>query len=497
MHNYDHDSETSPTEVRTRPRRQRRKRAPQNNHDYLPNQRSYDETAEDGTISNPIALANQTSFSQSKTSVEYLSRESTIPSTAPPAYPGPGSKNDRRSQHANRRLTKMSNTSEELDNGNERRRPRRKVKSTQRLPRSVSEEVLAAENRNAQNSRMQSAPPEEGRISQQTRSTDRTKGDREDESQRPRKSRQREHPPKKKRPPKAPNAYSSENEDNYQGDEEFSEIFHVDKEDIVQPSESTAKVSSGKVTSISKPAIPSSQPSNVVYIEKKGGQGFTSEHKSKLNKPIERTIQLRDVDRGYPTSRLDFIYSIHHGFHKFSTIAQGLLAGIAISQCIFVYSLSREKVTTLLEQYDELALPYQSLYYILLAICVVSIFDRYIDMSPGWSQFFSILFSKPSRAIALVSYLFAFIFSISLAQIDDRISLHKLLPELWKKDADKHIATWKIINLLRVIGSVLGWIMVAIAPDDDQTAAAIKKNIEKEKCEKVYSLSTQAKIKPI
>lgn len=30
--------------------------------------------------------------------------------------------------------------------------------------------------------------------------------------------------------------------------------------------------------------------------------------------------------------------------------------------------------------------------------------------------------------------------------------------------------TWKVINLLRVIGAVLGWIMVAMAPVEDQTA---------------------------
>ena len=36
------------------------------------------------------------------------------------------------------------------------------------------------------------------------------------------------------------------------------------------------------------------------------------------------------------------------------------------------------------------------------------------------------------------------------------------------------LGTWKIINLMRVIGSVIGWFMVAIAPDDDQTSGICK-----------------------
>ena len=467
MVDYDRDSETSPNEVKPRPRRHRRKRAPQNSHDYMQK-----EVDADVTISNPVAIANQAALSHSKSSVEYSTSRDNVSAL-------PGNKSEKRMNHANRRLTKMSNTSEEVEN-NERSRPRRKVRSAQRIARSVSEEVLALEGRNEQNINQSAA--EDSRVKTKNSTDEFSKTDPDTvngERRHGRRTRPREH--RKKRKPKATN-YSSDNEENYQGDEEFSEVFPVDKEDIVQVSDITRSCTKTSGTHM-MPPLPSQQ-SDVVYIEKKGGQGFVNEHKSKIIKAPERTIQLRD-DRGEENTTLDFVLKIHLGFRSFSLIVQGLLAGFALSQCMFVYSLANQDDKALLKNYQDLALPYQSMYYFLLAICNVSIFDRYINISSGWSQLFSILIRKPSRALALICYLFALIFSVALAQLDDRISMYKSMPNLWEKNSTKHLTTWKIINLLRVIGSVLGWIMVALAPNDDLTAATIEEKISKEKCDEM------------
>ena len=50
-------------------------------------------------------------------------------------------------------------------------------------------------------------------------------------------------------------------------------------------------------------------------------------------------------------------------------------------QVIFVYSLSNngEGNDNFLENYYKLAQPLQSLYYMLFAICTVSVFDRYVS----------------------------------------------------------------------------------------------------------------------
>ena len=52
------------------------------------------------------------------------------------------------------------------------------------------------------------------------------------------------------------------------------------------------------------------------------------------------------------------------------------LAGLAVGQCIFVYSLTARNDEVFLENYHKLALPFQSMYYLFLAISMVSILDR-------------------------------------------------------------------------------------------------------------------------
>merc|ERR1719184_156200 len=99
------------------------------------------------------------------------------------------------------------------------------------------------------------------------------------------------------------------------------------------------------------------------------------------------------------------------------------------------------------------------MYHFLLAISNVSIFERYVNTSNGWRHFIITLLRKPSRAFALIFYIFALILSTGLFQLDNRISMYPYHKDLWKTNAKEHLALWKIINLLRVVGSVLGWVM--------------------------------------
>lgn len=52
-------------------------------------------------------------------------------------------------------------------------------------------------------------------------------------------------------------------------------------------------------------------------------------------------------------------------------------------------------------------------------------------------------------------------------------SLNKILVPFQFRASSERLRTWKIINLLRVIGAVLGWLAVAIALDDDYTESKI------------------------
>ncbi|CAH3195599.1 unnamed protein product, partial [Porites evermanni] len=166
--------------------------------------------------------------------------------------------------------------------------------------------------------------------------------------------------------------------------------------------------------------------------------------------------------------------SVHRAFRSFSLFCHGLLAGLALCQVIFVYSLSNNGTANgnFLENYYKLAQPLQSLYYMLFAICTVSVFDRFVyDMANPRSGFFQGLLTRPSRILSISAYLFALVFSISVANIDDRISLYKEHGHLWNDtETSSLLDTWRIINLMRVLGAVLGWILVALQPTKDYTA---------------------------
>ena len=67
-------------------------------------------------------------------------------------------------------------------------------------------------------------------------------------------------------------------------------------------------------------------------------------------------------------------------FRVFGLYCHGFLAGYAVWNIVVVYVLAGQHLTSLsnlLEQYNSLAYPSQSLLYMLLAISTVAAFDRY------------------------------------------------------------------------------------------------------------------------
>lgn len=352
-----------------------------------------------------------------------------------------------------------------------------------RLPRSVSEEVLALEGRfNPTPPTKEMAAHDEENVKSRRSKVQRSKDNDSSLADLPpsgRKSNTRNENRKKRKPRST--VFQSADEENYQGDcdDEISEYFPVDKEDIIHNTELSQSAS--RINNVIAPQALPSQPNDILFIEKKDGQGFVRENRNRRDRS---SINRHDYafqfyeDQKKQVTTLDFMLTTHLWFRSIAMICHGLLAGLALGQCIFVYSLTSISDRVFLENYYQLALPFQSMYYFLLAISTISILDRYSNMSSGWGSFFLRLLTRPSRALALVAYLLALVFSTSLTQLDDKISLYKDIPSLWATTDE--IDTWKIINLMRVIGSFLGWIMVAMAPDDDQTAETIKKASEKE-----------------
>ena len=93
-------------------------------------------------------------------------------------------------------------------------------------------------------------------------------------------------------------------------------------------------------------------------------------------------------------------------------------SGLALCQVIFVYSLSNNGPgnSNLLENYHKLAQPIHSLYYMLFAICTVSVFDRCVVIMHLFCTFalFVCFQSLKPTIYALICY---FIFSDTIWQI--------------------------------------------------------------------------------
>lgn len=211
-----------------------------------------------------------------------------------------------------------------------------------------------------------------------------------------------------------------------------------------------------------------SKGSDVIYAEKQDDQREDNK-KEKFNVELKNELMIGHDSK---STRLDFVWKMHLRFRSLGIMTNGLVAGLALSQCIFIFSFSNKNLK---DDYSDLAMLFQSIYYVLLTISTVSVLDSFFSLDSDWAGFLRHLIAKPLRAVTLVSYVLSLIFSISLAQLDDSISMHRV--SLYKLD------TWKALNMFRVITSIIGWVSVSFSPLDDVTGTCImnKKTMEHEK----------------
>ena len=203
---------------------------------------------------------------------------------------------------------------------------------------------------------------------------------------------------------------------------------------------------------------------DVVFDEKNNGKGRY------LNQTMKsRRANMELSENTAKSKTLCFLLKMHLQFCSLGMIAHGLAGGLALTQCIFVFSFFNQNDSILTENYSELAILFQSLYYFLLAISTVSIFDRYLNLTTDLSESLKHVINKPIRAITLVSYTLGLIFSVSLARLDEKISMYKSLSV-----THDELTTWEILNFLRVLTTIAGWITIALAPTDDISAITVK-----------------------
>lgn len=201
------------------------------------------------------------------------------------------------------------------------------------------------------------------------------------------------------------------------------------------------------------PKITSANPS-IIYHEKDDGTGFIK--KSALE---ESQIALVEQNTIIEYTTLDVSFSLQNWFHVFSLFIHGLLAGFAAWQTLQIY-IEDKPDTDFLEEYSSLAWPAASAYFICTAICTVSSLDILeVAISRTRGDIMAGLFRNPIHTLTVALYVMALILTCGLSSIDDKLSLYSLDSELWR-EPDKDIEMWKIINSLRMVLSVLGFLLL-------------------------------------
>jgi hypothetical protein len=106
--------------------------------------------------------------------------------------------------------------------------------------------------------------------------------------------------------------------------------------------------------------------------------GFKTANKDKIaRKRANQQLRTMAVTEAPSTkSTIQFAISSHRVFKTIILFLQGLLAGICLWQIVTVYLLSNQGYDVLLEQYSQLAMPVQCMYYFLMALSTVAVFDK-------------------------------------------------------------------------------------------------------------------------
>lgn len=214
-----------------------------------------------------------------------------------------------------------------------------------------------------------------------------------------------------------------------------------------------------------------SQTVGKVFVER--NKRFQAAERSDWRKTSDQMENLADFQHIQPlwTTR-DVSLRVHEGFRVFGLYCHGFLAGYAVWNIVVVYVLAGQHLTSLsnlLEQYNSLAYPSQSLLYMLLAISTVAAFDR-VNLAKGSLALREFITLDP---VALASFLYfsALVLSLSQQMTSDRINLYPAFnTTLWPPGSEHQILhPWVTVNLVVALLVGLAWIFIATRPETDYT----------------------------
>ncbi|RDD43851.1 Transmembrane protein 237 [Trichoplax sp. H2] len=226
------------------------------------------------------------------------------------------------------------------------------------------------------------------------------------------------------------------------------------------------------------PSLPS-QPLNVVYVERTDGGGFRRINKSNLNDmKKDKDIDALKSKMSNITNSAQLGSSVFNIFMKIAFFCEGLLAGFALWQTISISTIENQVngTITVLACYNRLSQAAQSVYYFLLAIATVSVMDRFDLESHEYVSLITRFIRHPVLALCILIHILSLILSTSIAEIDYRIGLYNVNQSFyWPTVTDQNVrrlttqsqtlfSSWRIINLLRGILAIAGWMLVSFNP---------------------------------
>ncbi|XP_055362898.1 transmembrane protein 237B-like isoform X2 [Betta splendens] len=214
-----------------------------------------------------------------------------------------------------------------------------------------------------------------------------------------------------------------------------------------------------------------SQPVRKVFVER--NKHFQAAERSDWRKTSDQMYNITEIQHMHPiwTTR-DISIRVHEGFRVFGLYCHGFLAGYAVWNVVVVYMLAGQQLTSLsnlLEQYQNLAYPSQSLLYLLLAISTVAAFDR-VNLAKG-SVALREFITLDLVALASFLYFSALVLCLSQQMTSDRINLYSSFNStLWSPGSEHQILhSWVTVNLVVALLVGLAWIFIATRADTDYT----------------------------
>ncbi|XP_076871763.1 transmembrane protein 237B [Brachyhypopomus gauderio] len=212
-----------------------------------------------------------------------------------------------------------------------------------------------------------------------------------------------------------------------------------------------------------------SQPVSKVFIERdRRFQPAERIDRSMASEPLDQNFM--DIQSTWTTR--DVSMKVHRGFRVMGLFSHGFLAGYAVWNIVVLYVLAGKQMSTLpnlLQQYNTLAYPAQSLHYLLLAVSTVSAFDR-VNLAKASVATRGLLTLDP---VALASFLYfsALVLCLSQQMTSDRINLYSSVnASLWLPGSEHTLLyPWIIVQLVITLLVGLAWVLLSTSPDVDYT----------------------------